>query len=116
MIPSTAKQPIPTMTNRVRFIYRANLINQARLTLPGKSLGSDGKVAKKLALYPPKKIMLQLGLDEGQRVKYTVEKGKLVVEPVPDPIDLALKSVKWSKTSVKRFEREAELEQEELYG
>ena len=116
MNPSGARQPSPTLTNLERFIYRANLINRARLTLPGKSLGSSGKVAKKLALYPPKKIMLQLGLDEGQRVKYTVEKGKLVVEPLPNPIDLALKSEKWSSTTVKKFEREAELEQEELYG
>jgi len=79
-------------------------------------LGSSGKVDKNLALYPPKKIMLQPGLDEGQRVKYTVEKGKLVVEPLPNPIDLALKSEKRSSTTVKKFEREAELEQEELYG
>ena len=91
-------------------------MTRARVTLPGKNLDSSGKVAKKLALYPPKKIMLQLGSDEGQRVKYAVEKGKLVVEPLPNPIDLGLKSAKRSRTSVKRFEREAELEQEELYG
>jgi len=113
---SMAGHPLPHRPIGCISICRANLIDQVTLVSPGESLGSSGKVAKKLALYPPKKIMLQLGLDEGQRVKYTVEKGKLVVEPLPNPIDLALKSEKWSSTTVKKFEREAELEQEEHYG
>lgn len=75
-----------------------------------------GKVAKKRALYPPKRVMDELDLNEGQFVKYRIEGKKLVVEPVPDPLELALKSKKWGKTTVKEFEKESEKEQRELYG
>jgi bifunctional DNA-binding transcriptional regulator/antitoxin component of YhaV-PrlF toxin-antitoxin module len=77
---------------------------------------ATGKVAKKLALYPPKRVMRELGLKEGQRVRYKAEEGRLVVEPLPDPIELALSARKWSKTSVKEFEGQSEKEQAELYG
>ncbi len=60
--------------------------------------------------------MEELGLREGQLVKYTVEARKLIVEPVRDPLELALTSKKWGKTTVKEFERESEKEQRELYG
>ena len=74
-----------------------------------------GRVAKKFALYPPKKIVEKLGLREGQLVSYDVKEGKLVVEPIPDPLDLALRSKKWARTDVKVFEKESEKEQER-YG
>jgi antitoxin component of MazEF toxin-antitoxin module len=76
-------------------------------------LAKEGKVAKKFALYPPKAIMEQLGLKEGQRVRYEVEGGKLVVELLPDPIDLALNSKKWTRTSTIELERLSEKEQSE---
>jgi virulence-associated protein VagC len=79
-------------------------------------MSARGKVAKKLALYPPKELMLKLGMDEGKKVSYKVEDGRLVVEPIPDPIDLALRSKKWAKTSVRELELESEKEQRELYG
>lgn len=75
-----------------------------------------GKVARKRALYPPKRVMDELKLEEGQLVKYTVENEKLVIEPVRDPFELALRGKKWGKTSVKEFEKESETEQRELYG
>lgn len=77
---------------------------------------SRGKVAKKLALYPPKELMLKLGLNEGKKVSYKVEDGRLVVEPIPDPIELALHSKKWTKTGARELERESERTQRELYG
>jgi antitoxin component of MazEF toxin-antitoxin module len=77
-------------------------------------LTNEGKVAKKFALYPPKSLMEQLGLKEGQKVRYGVEDGKLVVELLPDPIDLALNSKKWATTSSKALEELSEKEQSEL--
>ena len=75
-----------------------------------------GRVAKKRALYPPKHVMEELDLKEGQLVEYKVENHRLVVEPVRDPLELAVRSKKWGKTTVKEFERESEREQLELYG
>jgi len=77
-------------------------------------LQNQGKVAKKLALYPPKGLMMELGLREGQKVRYETADGKLIVEPVPDPIDLALNSKKWGRTSLRELEELSEREQSEL--
>jgi antitoxin component of MazEF toxin-antitoxin module len=77
-------------------------------------LEAKGKVAKKFALYPPREIVKKLELREGQAVRYEVIGGHLVVKPVEDPFELALKSKKWAKTSVKEFETESEREQNEL--
>lgn len=83
--------------------------------IPG-TLATKGKVARKLALYPPKKLMEELGLKEGQRVKYTIADKRLVVEPLPDPLDLAIHSKKWAKTSAGELESLSEKEQSELYA
>jgi antitoxin component of MazEF toxin-antitoxin module len=77
-------------------------------------LQTKGKVAKKFALYPPKKMVEQLGLREGQTVAYELMRGQLVVKPIEDPIELALRSKKWAKTSVREFEAESLREQDEL--
>jgi len=77
-------------------------------------LHGKGRVARKFALYPPKEMIVELGLREGQAVRYEVVGGHLVVKPIEDPLDLALKSKKWAKTSIKEFELESEREQDEL--
>lgn len=53
-----------------------------------------GEVAKKFALYPPKEMMRQLGLREGQTVGYEMIGGHLVVKPIEDPLELASNSKK----------------------
>jgi antitoxin component of MazEF toxin-antitoxin module len=82
--------------------------------LRGVSLEVKGKVAKKYALYPPKSIIEQLGLREGQTVAYELTGRRLIVNPIEDPLELALRSKKWAKTSVKEFEDESQREQDEL--
>jgi antitoxin component of MazEF toxin-antitoxin module len=92
------------------------LIYPVNTVLPGNisTLTNQGKVAKKLALYPPKRLMEQLGFREGKKVRYDVEDGKLVVELIQDPIDLALSSKKWARASVRELEELSEKEQSAL--
>ncbi|MBS7648770.1 MAG: AbrB/MazE/SpoVT family DNA-binding domain-containing protein [Candidatus Bathyarchaeia archaeon] len=71
------------------------------------------KVGKKGAVYIPKRICEQLGINENDRVLIKVEDNKLVLEFIPDPLFLALKVRKWAKTTVEDFERESEGEQDE---
>jgi antitoxin component of MazEF toxin-antitoxin module len=77
-------------------------------------LRAKAKVAKKFALYPPKRIVEQLNLKEGQTVTYEVAGQHLVVRPVEDPFELAIKSKKWAKTSLGQFEAESLRDQDEL--
>ncbi|RLE85147.1 MAG: AbrB/MazE/SpoVT family DNA-binding domain-containing protein [Thermoprotei archaeon] len=74
------------------------------------------KVGRKGAIYMPKRLMERLGVREGDRVLIRVEgSNKVVLEFVPDPLSLALKTKKWAKTTVEEFERESVEEQHELY-
>jgi bifunctional DNA-binding transcriptional regulator/antitoxin component of YhaV-PrlF toxin-antitoxin module len=81
---------------------------------PGEALQIKGRVAKKFALYPPKEILDRLGLREGQIVAYELTGRELVVKPIEDPLELATKSKKWAKTTVKEFEEESQREQNEF--
>jgi len=73
------------------------------------------KVGKKGAVYIPKRVFERMGLKAGDPVLMRVEDDKLVLEFIPDPLSLALKARKWTKTDVKEFERESEGEQDALY-
>ncbi len=75
------------------------------------------RVGKKGAIYLPKRVMEELGIEPGDVLVMRVTEGsKVVLEFVPDPLTLAIKNKKWARTSVEDFERESEKEQEELYG
>jgi len=73
------------------------------------------KVCKRGALYLPKRVIEQLNISEGDKVLMKVEDDKLILEFIPDPLSLALKTRKWAKTTVREFEKESEREQDELY-
>ncbi|MEM0313175.1 MAG: AbrB/MazE/SpoVT family DNA-binding domain-containing protein [Candidatus Bathyarchaeia archaeon] len=75
---------------------------------------SVSKVGKKGAVYIPKRICEQLGINEEDKVLMKVEGDRLVLEFIPDPLSLAVKIRKWTKTTVEEFERESEKEQNEL--
>ncbi len=77
---------------------------------------AKSKVSRKNMLYIPKSIAQAVGLKEGMTVRLWVEEGKIVIEPVHDPFELALKGVKFAKTTFKEFEKESEEMQSELLG
>ncbi len=68
---------------------------------------AEGVVGKRGELYPPKEIREILKLKSGQKVIFRVEEGKLIVEPVLSIRD-ALKMKKFTKTTVKDFQKERE--------
>lgn len=77
---------------------------------------SVSKVGKKGAVYIPKHICEQLGISEEDKVLIRIEGDRLVLEFIPDPLSLAVKIKKWTKTTVEEFERESEEEQNELFS
>jgi len=74
------------------------------------------KVVKKGAIYLPKQVIERLNISEGDKVLMKIEGNRLVLEFIPDPLSLALRIKKWTKTTVKEFEKESEREQNELYS
>jgi len=47
-----------------------------------------GRVGSKGELFPPKKIREKLGIKPHMKVVYRVEKGRLIVEPIPSLEDV----------------------------
>ncbi len=73
------------------------------------------RVGKKNVLYIPKAIVEALNLREGTIVRLIVRDGVLIVEPIPDPFDLALNAPKYTKIKFEEFEKESEEMQNELF-
>ena len=73
------------------------------------------RISKKFTLYIPKALAEAVGIKEGSIVKLRVEGSKIVLEPVPDPFDIALRGPKFAKTTFEEFERESEEMQNELF-
>ncbi len=79
------------------------------------SLEVSARIGKKFALYLPKSVVDLLKVKEGDMVKISVEGGKMIVEVIRDPIDLALHGKKFAKISVEEVER-ISLEEQNKYG
>jgi len=71
------------------------------------------RVCKKGAIYLPRKIMREMNINEGDYLLVRIKDNKLIMEVIPDPFILAVKTKIWAKTTVEEFERESEIEQEE---
>jgi len=74
------------------------------------------RLSKKNTIYIPKSIADAVGIKEGSILKLRVENSRIIIEPVPDPFDLALKGTKFAKISFEEFEKESEEMQNELFG
>ena len=73
------------------------------------------RLSRKNTLYIPKAMALAVGIREGSFVKLRVEGLRIVIEPILDPFDLALKGSKFAKTTFEEFEKESEEMQDELF-
>ncbi|RLE68835.1 MAG: AbrB/MazE/SpoVT family DNA-binding domain-containing protein [Thermoprotei archaeon] len=71
-------------------------------------------IGKKYAIYLPKKIVKFLNLKEGDKVILKIIDSKIVIEPIYDPIWLAIYGKKFAKISPEEGER-ISLEEQRKY-
>ena len=76
----------------------------------------ESVVGKDGTLRIPKEFLEALGLREGSKVRFKLEKNKLLVEPVLDPFELALRGPKFARITFEELERASEELQHELLG
>ena len=76
------------------------------------SISVETKVGKKRVVVIPRKIAEIVGVREGQRIRMTVQGGKIVIEPIRDAIRLALHGKKIGVIMPKEIEEESLREQE----
>ena len=74
------------------------------------------RVGRKNMVYIPKSIAEAVGIKEGVVLVMRVKNGKVVMEVIPDPFELALRGPKFARTSFEEFERESEEIQDEILG
>ena len=60
------------------------------------SLTIEARIGKKYSLYLPKAVVKALSLKEGERVKLKVADNRLILEPIRDPLNLALSGKKFT--------------------
>ena len=78
------------------------------------SLTLEVRVGRRRTIVIPKRVAEMLGIEEGSRLELRVEEGRIVLEPVPDAIELALKGEKIARTSLEELEEES-IEQQRRY-
>ncbi len=74
------------------------------------------RVGRKNTLYIPKAIAEAVGLREGSLVELRVKSGKIIIEVIPDPFELALRGPVFARVRFEEFERESEEMQRDLFG
>jgi len=72
------------------------------------------RLGRKNMLYIPKFMVEGLGVRGGDIVKLRLEGSRIVIEPVTDPFNLAIKGSKFARTTFQEFEVESERLQNEI--
>ena len=54
------------------------------------SLTTEGQIGKKHTIYLPKAVVDEASLEVGMKILITVEENRIIIEPVPDPVALAI--------------------------
>jgi len=72
--------------------------------------------SKKFTLYLPRAIVKAAGVREGNVLRVKVDGSRIILEPILDPFDFALKGPKFAKVTFEEFEKESEELQNEIFG
>lgn len=99
---------------RARYACRRRKLVRERVKFLAEGLDSgeprlpEGRVGSKGELFPPKDLRDKARLRPLSRVSYTVEDGRLVIEPIPSLEELMAEPpvVEMSPAEFKRFRRE----------
>lgn len=74
------------------------------------------RVSKKNTVYIPKDVAEKVGIGEGSLLEISVDNGRIILTPVPDPLWLALYGPKFAEVSVEDIERTSEeMQREYMY-
>lgn len=68
------------------------------------SLTTEGQIGKKHTIYLPKAVVDEASLEVGMRILITVDGNRIIIEPVPDPIALAIHGEKIASMTLEELE------------
>jgi bifunctional DNA-binding transcriptional regulator/antitoxin component of YhaV-PrlF toxin-antitoxin module len=67
-------------------------------------LTTQAQVGKKHTIYLPKDIVKISGIKIGMKILISVVDGKIIIEPIADPIELALEGEKFAEITPEEIE------------
>ncbi|RLE86250.1 MAG: AbrB/MazE/SpoVT family DNA-binding domain-containing protein [Thermoprotei archaeon] len=74
------------------------------------------RLSKKNTLYIPKSIAEAVGIREGSVLRLRVEGCRIIIEPIPDAVELSLRGEKVARVSLEELEAESVERQEGIIG
>ncbi len=74
------------------------------------------RVGKRRTLVIPKAVADMLGIREGSRLELRIEEGRIVLEKVPDAVELSLQGEKIVRVSLEELEAESIEHQKRYIG
>jgi AbrB family looped-hinge helix DNA binding protein len=80
------------------------------------TLSIEAKIGKRFAIYIPKAIVEKLGVMEGDKIMLKLEKNKIIIETIKDPIEIALKDKKFARLTQEEVEKISLEEQKKYEG
>lgn len=67
-------------------------------------LTSESQIGKKHTVYLPKAVVEEASLEVGMKILISVEGNRIIIEPVPDPISLAMHGKKFASMTIEEME------------
>jgi bifunctional DNA-binding transcriptional regulator/antitoxin component of YhaV-PrlF toxin-antitoxin module len=78
-------------------------------------LTTESQIGKKHTIYLPKTVVKEAGLHEGMKILIIVDGSRIIIEPLQDPITLALHGKKFAAMTIEEMES-ASLEEQSKFA
>ena len=80
------------------------------------SLSLEVHAGRRRTIVIPKFVAEMLGIEEGSKLKLTIEEGGIVLEPIPDAVTLSIRGEKMARASLEELEAESVEHQKRCAG
>ncbi|MGV9103640.1 MAG: AbrB/MazE/SpoVT family DNA-binding domain-containing protein [Candidatus Thorarchaeota archaeon] len=76
-------------------------------------LTTESRIGKRHTIYLPREVVEEAELQEGMKILITVEGNQIIIEPLPDPVTLAVEGEKFASMTLEEMEAISHEEQSE---
>ncbi|MBD3159899.1 MAG: AbrB/MazE/SpoVT family DNA-binding domain-containing protein [Candidatus Lokiarchaeota archaeon] len=67
-------------------------------------LTTESRIGKKYTIYLPREVVEETEVEEGMKILIRVEGNQIIIEPLPDPVTLAVKGEKFATMTLEEME------------
>jgi len=67
-------------------------------------LTTESRIGKKHTIYLPREVVEEAEVQEGMKILITVEGNQIIIEPLPNPVTLAVEGEKYATLTLEEME------------